>query len=106
MGNGAIKGLRPTSAGTASVPIRRTRLVDDPPARGKLADRIHVRPIEGEIEDRQVFGKPFEFRSARDHDRALLEEEAQGDLPGALAIMSADAPQVVIVTARPRAIGL
>jgi hypothetical protein len=40
----------------------------------------------------------------RDHDRALLDEKPQADLPGGLAVVHADQPQLCIVAGAASAI--
>src|ERR1700719_3555611 len=91
------------------IPIRRARPVDDAPTPiRELAYLVHLGGIEFEIEDRHVLLQALALGGARDHDRAFLDEKAQAYLPGRLAVMHADQPQLRVACGaapRDRAVG-
>ena len=91
------------------IPLRGAGPIDNAAGRpGKAADLVHFSGAELEIEDRDVFGQPFDVLGARNDRGALLDQVAQTDLAGGLAVCKTDPLEQLVAgraAARDRAIG-
>src|SRR2546423_160082 len=77
-----------------SIPLRRSRIgvIDDTSvAVCELRDLGHLGRRKLEVENREIFRKPFEVAGPRDDRDALLHQETQAHLRRGLAVRLADA---------------
>src|SRR5271165_7373986 len=90
-----VWGVALTAA--SCIPLRRVRRIDHAPIRPlELVDLGHLGRAQRKIEDREIGCKVAGIRSARDRDDSLLDEMAQRDLRGALAMRVCDAPEHLV----------